>query len=182
MSILKYFHPVKQKPDLPDPSGPCIKWNCAADSSSCSERKHRRSPQWSRSYKRKLGPWNSYSFLTAPQKDKVGKREAEHGVTTTIRYYGKVAISPDLARKESIMRRFKNAYRERSKLFHKEVLLRQWEHSKHLYIRGIPHHTWHCKCVHNILPPQVDDDKINNCGFLFSVAHEWRVFIEEDQG
>ena len=69
----------------------------------------------------------SYSFLTAAQKYEVGKREAEHGVATTIRYYGKVAISPDLVRKESGMRKFKNAYRERSKLFHKEVLLRQWE-------------------------------------------------------
>jgi len=83
----------------------------------------------------------TYSFLTAAQKYEVEKRAAEHGVTTTIRYYGKVAISTDLAQKESSMRRFKNAYRERSKLFHKEVLLRQWEHSKHLYIRGIPHHT-----------------------------------------
>ena len=125
----------------------------------------------------------SYSFLTAAQKHKAGKREAEHGKTTTTRYYGKaVAIRPDLVWKESGMRKFKNAYRERSKLFHKEVLLRQWEHSKYLYIRGIPHHTWHCKHVHNILPPQVHDDKINDCGFLFSVAHAWRVFIEEDQG
>ena len=82
----------------------------------------------------------TYSFLTAAQKYEVGKRAAEHGVTTTIHYYGKVA-SPDLARKESSMRRFKNSYQERSKLFHKEVLLRQWKHSKHLYIRGIPHHT-----------------------------------------
>ena len=105
----------------------------------------------------------SYSFLTAAQKYEVGKREAEHGVTTTIRYYGKVAISPDLVRKESGMRRFKNAYRESSKLFHKEVLLRQWEHSKHLYIRGIPHHTWHCKRVHHFTPAR--DDKINDCGF-----------------
>ena len=83
----------------------------------------------------------TYSFLTTAQKDEVGKREAEHGVTTTICYYGKVAISPDLVWKESGMLRFKNAYRERSKLFHKEVLLHQCEHSKHLYIRGIPHHT-----------------------------------------
>ena len=83
----------------------------------------------------------TYSFLTAAQKYEIGKREAEHGVTTTIRYYGKVAIIPDLARKESSKRRFKNAYREHSKLFHKEVLLRQWEHSKHLYIRGIHYHT-----------------------------------------
>ena len=77
----------------------------------------------------------------AAQKYEVRKREPEHGVTTTTRYYEKVAISPDLVQKESVMRRFKNVYRECSKLFHKEVLLRQWEHSKHLYIRGISHHT-----------------------------------------
>ena len=37
MSILKYFHPLSEKPDLPGPSSP-IKENCAAHSNSCSER------------------------------------------------------------------------------------------------------------------------------------------------
>ena len=33
------------------------------------------------------------------------------------------------------------------------------------------HHTWHCKCTR--------DDKINDCGFKFSVACEWSVLIKD---
>ena len=41
-----------------------------------------------------------------------------------------------------------------------------------------PHHTWHCKCAHYFSATR--DDDINDCGFKFSVACEWRVLIEQD--
>ena len=41
-----------------------------------------------------------------------------------------------------------------------------------------PHHTWHCKRAHYFSATR--DDKINNCGFKFTVACKWWVLIEED--
>ena len=64
-------------------------------------------------------------------------------------------------------------------LFHKELMLCYWEHSKlHILIFVSswvlsPHHTLHCKCVHRFSVAR--DDKINNCGFKFSAACEWCV-------
>ena len=42
-----------------------------------------------------------------------------------------------------------------------------------------PHHTWHYRhaCYFNA----TRDDKINNCGFKFSVVCQWHVLIEEDK-
>ena len=49
-----------------------------------------------------------YLVLTPAQRFAVGKRAAEHGVTATIRYYAK--RFPDLALKETTVRRIKNVY------------------------------------------------------------------------
>ena len=57
-------------------------------------------------------------------------------------------------------------------LLHKKVLFHQWEHSKHLYIHGIP--SPHLIIIVNTCTifHGTRDDKINNCGlFKFSVAH-----------
>ena len=60
-------------------------------------------------------------------------------------------------------------------LLHKKVMFRHWEHSKHLYIHGIPHHTWHCKYPHHF--STACDDRKNDCGF-FSRVHlvSWNHF------
>ena len=42
-----------------------------------------------------------------------------------------------------------------------------------------PHHTWHCKCAHYFSTTR--DDKINDCGFKFSMACEWCVLIKQDK-
>ena len=70
-------------------------------------------------------------------------------------------------------------------IIHKEVMLHHWEHFN-LYVfifmssRVLfPHHTWHCKRTHYFSSTR--DDKINDCGFKFSVACEWHVLIEEDK-
>ena len=85
MSILKYFHPVKQKPDLPDPSGPLSQTvpptAIAAANIKVTEALNEAEVRQSASRSR-----GTYSFLTPAQKYKVGKRAAEHGVTATIRY------------------------------------------------------------------------------------------------
>ena len=52
---------------------------------------------------------------------------------------------------------------------HKKVMLHQKEHSKHLTLQM--HAPFSAAC----------DDKINDCGFNFSVVCEWRVLIEEDK-
>ena len=49
-----------------------------------------------------------YVFLTPAQQFSVGKRAAEHGVTATLRYYAK--RFPNLALKETTVRRIKNVY------------------------------------------------------------------------
>ena len=49
-----------------------------------------------------------YLILTPTQRLAVGKRAAEHGVMATIRYYAK--RFPDLALKETTVRRIKNVY------------------------------------------------------------------------
>ena len=66
-----------------------------------------------------------------------------------------------------------------SVLFHKKVMLHHKEHSKHLYICGVPspHLTLQTHTPFNT----ARDDKINNCGFKFSVACKWHVLIEEDK-
>ena len=42
-----------------------------------------------------------------------------------------------------------------------------------------PYHTWRCKRVRYFNATR--DDKINDCGFNFSVAYEWCVLIKEDE-
>ena len=65
-----------------------------------------------------------------------------------------------------------------SVLFHKKVMLCHKEHSKHLHIGGVPssHLTLQTHTPFNA----AHDDKINDCGFNFSMACEWRTLIEED--
>ena len=88
MSILKYFHPVKQKPDLPDPNGPLSQSlpSTAIAAANVKVTDALNEAEVKKSASRTRG---TYSFLTSAQKYEVGKRAAEHGVTATIRYYGK---------------------------------------------------------------------------------------------
>ena len=62
-------------------------------------------------------------------------------------------------------------------LIHKEVTLCHWEHSKlNIFIfmssLVLSPHSHHFSAAH--------DDKINNCGFKFSMACNWHVLIKEN--
>ena len=113
MSILKYFRPLREKPDLPDPSGPLRETvpptAIAAVNTKVNEALDEAELKKSASRARGM-----YSFLTSVQNYEVGKRAVEYGVAATIRHYG--IKYPDLVLKESSVRRFKNAYQECIKL------------------------------------------------------------------
>ena len=71
-------------------------------------------------------------------------------------------------------------------LVHKEVMLRHWEHFKlniFIFVSSwvlSPHHTWYCKSTHYF--SATHDDKINDCGFKFSMACEWLISNRRRQG
>ena len=98
MSILKCFRPLREKPDLPDLSGPLRETvpptAIVAANTKVNEAELKKSA--SRAH-------GTYSFLTPAQKYEVGKRAAEYGITATIRHYG--SKYPDLVLKESSVRR-----------------------------------------------------------------------------
>ena len=113
MSILKYFHPLREKPDLPDPSGPLRETvpPTAIVAANVKVNEALNEAELKKSASRARG---TYSFLTPAQKYEVGKRAAEYGVAATICHYG--IKYPDLVLKENSVHRFKNAYQERIKL------------------------------------------------------------------
>ena len=83
MSILKYFCPLREKPDLPDPSAPLRKTvpptaivepNVKVNEAELKKNASR--------------ACRTYSFLTPMQKYEAGKRAAEYGITATTRHYG----------------------------------------------------------------------------------------------
>ena len=96
MSVLKYFRPLREKPDLPDPSAPLretvpptaiVEANVRVN-----EAELKKSARWA---------CGTYSFLTPVQQYEVGKRAVECSVTATIRHYK----YPDLLLKESSVHR-----------------------------------------------------------------------------
>ena len=107
MSISKYFHPVKQKLDLPDPSGP-LREKVPPTAIAAANAKVTDAINKAEVKKRASRARGTYSFLTPAQKYKVGKRAAKHGITATICHYRNKY--PDLVLKESSVRRFKNDY------------------------------------------------------------------------
>ena len=98
MSILMYFHPVKQKPDLPDPSGP-LKEKVPPAAIAAANAKVVESIDEAEVKKKASSTHGNYSFLTPAQKYEVGKRAAEYGVTATTRHYGNKCL--DLVFKKS---------------------------------------------------------------------------------
>ena len=110
MSILKYFHKTKRKDQednveikFPDPDGDLSK-----TVPSKAIRAANKSIEQLLEPKLKGVRKTPYLVLTPAQRFAVGKRAAEHGVTATIRYYAK--RFPDLALKETTVRRIKNIY------------------------------------------------------------------------
>ena len=104
MFILKYFRPLREKPDLPDPSGllretvpstAIVAANVKVNEALNEVELKRKASVLSRAR-------GTYSFLMPSQKYEVGKRAAEYGVTATIRHYG--IKYPDLVLKESSVR------------------------------------------------------------------------------
>ena len=124
MSLLKYFHPVKRTRDdsggLPDPSGAlCSKIPSPTIEAANVEVRAVRDSQ-------DMPSRSSYCKLTPAQRCEVGKKAAEMGVTSAIRYYKRKF--PDLPLTEPTVRRIKNAYLEELK----EKSLEQVEKLKEL--------------------------------------------------
>ena len=104
---------MREKPDLPDPSGPLRETvpPTAIVSVKAKVNEALNDVELKKSASRDCG---TYSFLTPGQKYEVGKRAVECGITATIHHYG--IKYPDLVLKESSVSRFKNAYQEHIKL------------------------------------------------------------------
>lgn len=102
--ILKYFHAVKKKLDLPDPIGPLSK---IVLSTAIAAANVKVTKTLNESEKHKQGPWNIFIFhiSTEVQNRYKSMMPSEHGITATIHYYMK---NPDLVLKESSAHGFKN--------------------------------------------------------------------------
>ena len=125
MNILKFFKPLEKPLVTPsdestnevllDPKGPLTKILSSSaikmvnDEVSKVHQKTGSSPGESICNKR-----GKYLTLTPAQRFKVGKRAAEHGVTAALRYFDKKY--PDLALKETTIRRLRNLYQEQVKI------------------------------------------------------------------
>ena len=85
MSILKYFCPLREKPDLPDPSGPLRETvlSTAIVAANAKVNEALNEAELKKSASRARG---MYSFLTPAQKCEVGRRAAEYGITATIHH------------------------------------------------------------------------------------------------
>jgi hypothetical protein len=88
MSLYRYFGAVSETPvTLPDPSGPLSK---IVPSSSIEVANSRVSPLLTHNQtekkveKKTRGP---YKKLTGEKRAEIGRRAAEHGVASTVRYY-----------------------------------------------------------------------------------------------
>lgn len=112
MALLKFFKPVKKKPDLPDPDGPLSSAVPSSAISSANTKVLEALTNIEENKKRTRGPYLGLA-ITSAQKYEIGKRAAEYGVTNTIRYYSKKY--PDLSLKETSVRRMKNAYQDHIK-------------------------------------------------------------------
>ena len=84
MSILKYFHLLTKKNDLPDLSGPLSEQMPSTAIASGNVKVLEALKKGEEKKKRSRGP---YLSLTPAQKYEIGKRVLEHGVTASIRYY-----------------------------------------------------------------------------------------------
>ena len=80
MSILKYFHLVKQRPDLPDPSGP-LREKVLPTAIAAANAKVIEAIDEAEVRKRESRARGTCLFLTLTQKYEVGKRA---GITVTI--------------------------------------------------------------------------------------------------
>ena len=94
---------MREKPDLPDPSGPLKETVSAAAIVAANVKVNE--AELKKIASRAHG---TYSFLTPAKKYEVGKRAVEYGIIATICHYG--IKYPDLVLKASSVRRFKNAY------------------------------------------------------------------------
>ena len=110
--ILKYFQVVKKTEqstlsngaNLPEPNGPLSKV-IPSPAISAANKKVSATNNAKMSATR-----GAYLHFTGAQKYQVGKRAAEFGSTSTLRYYAR--HYPDLPLKETSMRHFKNQYLE----------------------------------------------------------------------
>ena len=125
MSIYKFFKPLKKPPVTPsdestnkvllDPKGPLTKVLLSSaikmvnDDVAKVYQKTSSSPDEPISNKR-----GKYLTLIPAQRFEVGKRAAEHGVTSALMYFQKKY--PDLALKETSVRHLRNLYLEKMKI------------------------------------------------------------------
>ena len=96
-----YFYLVKQKSNLPDPSGP-LKEKVPPAAIAAANAKVVEAINEAEVKKRASRANGNHSFITLAQKYQVGKRAAEYGITATICHYGNKY--PDLVLKESSVR------------------------------------------------------------------------------
>ena len=101
MSIYKYF---KKDTALPSPKGP-LSAVVPPDAIRSMNREVEKVIEQSSTEKRERGP---YIKFTSSQRALIGKRAAEHGVTSSIRHFCKKY--PEFSLKETTVRRLKNEY------------------------------------------------------------------------
>ena len=105
MSLLKYFSRVDPRyrdSQLPDPNGPLARVVPSSAISVANE-----SVNVSLESNKKSATRGVYQKLSAEKKAEIGKRAAEHGVITTVRYYASKLPEP---LKESSVWTWKNVY------------------------------------------------------------------------
>ena len=125
MALHKYFQPA-QVGSLPDPRGPLSRQvpSSAISAANSKVTAVLQQPPTTRQPKR-----GSYAKFTPEQKADVGKRAAEHGIASTVRYYSKRL--PDCPLKESSVRMWRNAYIA-------EIRKKRAEHSEDMSVKRLP--------------------------------------------
>ena len=112
MLILKYCKPISS---LPNPNGPLSEKisSKAIELANAEVEKISHLSKEQASEKTRGPRPNKYLILSPAQRFEVGKRAAEHGVTSSLRYFSKKY--PQLPLKETTVRRLKNLYRLETK-------------------------------------------------------------------
>ena len=91
ISVLKYFRPLREKPDLPDPIGP-LRETVAPTAIVAANAKVNETLNEVELKKSASRARMTYSFLMPVQKYEVGKRATEYGVNACTIFHGTVHV------------------------------------------------------------------------------------------
>ena len=125
MALHMYFQPA-QIGSLPDPRGPLSRQVPSSAISAANSKVTAVLQQPPMTWRPKRG---IYAKFTPEQKADIGKRAAEHGIESTVRYYSKWL--PDCPLKESSVRMWRNAYIA-------EIRKKWAEHSEDMSVKRLP--------------------------------------------